>query len=73
MDLGGFDPAETMGAMDLYNYSVINMTTLGLGDVRPTGHLRFMAGIESLTGFILIGCTAQFVFEVLHARDADSE
>ena len=63
--VGGFDPPGTLGWMDLFNYSVINMTTLGLGDVRPTGHLRFMAGIESLTGFILISCTAQYVYSAM--------
>lgn len=65
LGIGGFDPSGSLGWMDLFNYSVINMTTLGLGDVRPTGHLRFMAGIESLTGFILISCTAQYVYSAM--------
>lgn len=65
LEVGGFTEPGVIAWMDLFNYSVINMTTLGLADFRPVGHLRFMAGIESLTGFILISCTAQVVYFAL--------
>ncbi len=63
--LGGFDKEPAMSAMDLYYFSLINITTLGLGDIYPTGHLRALAGIEALTGFLVISCTAQFVFSTM--------
>lgn len=70
MGLGGFDKEPAMSAMDLFYFSLINITTLGLGDIYPTGHLRALAGIESLTGFLLISCTAQFVFSTMKKQEA---
>jgi Ion channel len=37
-------------------------TSLGYGDVIPTGALRFFAGSMALTGLLLIGWTAAYVF-----------
>lgn len=69
LGLGGFEKRPVMSAMDLYYFSLINITTLGLGDIYPTGHLRALAGIESLTGFLLISCTAQFVFQTMAKQE----
>ena len=69
LGLGGFEKEPVMSAMDLYYFSLINITTLGLGDIYPTGHLRALAGIESLTGFLLISCTAQFVFQTMAKQE----
>jgi hypothetical protein len=33
-----------------------------LGDIQPHGDLRFLTGIESLTGLVLITWTASFLF-----------
>jgi len=65
MDLGGFNKAAGEEAMDLFYFSLINITTVGLGDTYPTGHLRVITGIGSLTGFLLISCTAQFVYQTM--------
>lgn len=62
MGLGTFVDEPNMDAMDYFYFSLINITTLGLGDIYPVGHLRFMAGIESLTGFMLISVSASFLF-----------
>ena len=40
--------------MDIFYFSLVNYTSLGLGDIYPTGHSRFLAGLESLNGFLLI-------------------
>lgn len=69
LGLGGFEKEPVMSAMDLYYFPLINITTLGLGDIYPTGHLRALAGIESLTGFLLISCTAQFVFQTMSKQE----
>lgn len=37
-------------------------TSLGYGDVIPTGALRFFAGSMALTGLLLIGWTAAYVY-----------
>ncbi|HAL90006.1 MAG TPA: two pore domain potassium channel family protein [Erythrobacter sp.] len=65
-DLGGFDKAPTMDWMDYFYFSLINVTTLGLGDIYPTDHLRVLAGIEALTGFALISCSAQLFWTMMH-------
>jgi len=58
-NLGGFKEVSSMDWMDYFYVSLINMTTLGLGDIYPTGHLRSVTGIQALTGFPLISCSAQ--------------
>lgn len=67
--LGGFKKHVMTDWMDYFYFSLINITTLGLGDVYPTGHLRAMTGIESLTGFLLISCTAQFVYQATKQKE----
>ena len=69
--LGGFKKHVMNDWMDYFYFSLINITTLGLGDVYPTGHLRALTGIESLTGFLLISCTAQFVYQATKGGEGD--
>tara|TARA_R110001583_G_scaffold43281_1_gene137618 strand:+ start:3184 stop:3576 length:393 start_codon:yes stop_codon:yes gene_type:complete len=47
---------------DCIYFSFANYTSLGYGDLVPSGPLRFMAGMEALTGLVLIGWTASFMF-----------
>lgn len=53
-------PAE--GFMDYLYYSTVMYTSLGLGDVFPSGHLRVISGIEALNGLVLIGWSTSFTF-----------
>jgi hypothetical protein len=48
--------------LDNVYFSAVCFTTLGLGDVVPVGGIRFLAGTESLTGFVLITWSASFAF-----------
>ena len=41
-------------------FSAETYTSLGLGDVTPTGPLRLLAGVEALNGLLLIGWSASF-------------
>lgn len=51
------------GQMADYAYfSFTSYTTLGFGDIVPTGELRFLAGLEALTGLVLITWTASFLY-----------
>lgn len=43
-------------------FSLANYSSLGYGDLVPSGPLRFMAGMEALTGLVLIGWTASFMY-----------
>ena len=50
------------GILDCVYFSFTTYTTLGFGDIEPLGLIRFLAGIESLTGLVLITWTASFLF-----------
>lgn len=48
--------------LDCSYFSFTTYTTLGFGDVEPTGHIRFLTGLESLTGLVMITWSASFLF-----------
>ncbi|MCG6937490.1 MAG: potassium channel family protein [Gammaproteobacteria bacterium] len=48
--------------MDCAYFSFTVFSTLGFGDIEPLGHLRYLTGIESLTGLVLITWTASFLY-----------
>lgn len=50
------------GLLDCVYFSFTIYTTLGFGDIEPWGLIRFVTGIESLTGLVLITWTASFLF-----------
>lgn len=66
--LGGFSGADTSDGMSVFYFSLVNYTSLGLGDIYPTGHLRFLAGLESLNGFLLISCSAAMLYLIATER-----
>lgn len=43
-------------------YSFTTFTTLGYGDIEPFGALRYLSGIESLVGLLLITWSASFLY-----------
>ena len=48
--------------LDCVYFSFSSYTTLGTGDIEPLGDLRFLTGLESLTGLVLITWTASFLY-----------
>ena len=65
----------TLEFRDIVYYSFVTYTTLGLGDVIPTGPLRLLTGIESLTGLVLIAWTASCIYlqmEILYRKNSSS-
>ena len=48
--------------LDCLYFSFTTYTTVGYGDIEPIGLLRYMTGIESLTGLVLITWTASFLY-----------
>lgn len=60
--LGVITGAQTLGVEDYVYFSAVTYTSLGFGDLLPTGHLRLIAGVEGLNGLILIGWSASFTY-----------
>lgn len=48
--------------MDCSYFSFVSYTSLGFGDIVAKGDIRFLAGLEALTGLVLITWTASFMF-----------
>lgn len=48
--------------MDCAYFSFTVFSTLGFGDIEPLGDLRYLTGVESLTGLVLITWTASFLY-----------
>ena len=48
--------------LDYFYFSAPTYSTLGVGDLFPTGVIRLVAGVEALTGFVLIGWSASFTY-----------
>ena len=55
-------------------FSAVSYTSLGLGDIYPTGGLRLVTGAEALLGLLMIAWSASFAYLLmvelwpLHAR-----
>lgn len=65
---GNFDGS----LMDCAYFSFTTYTTLGTGDIEPFGDLRYLTGLESLTGLVLITWTASFLYlEMTRYWDSD--
>ncbi|RMV42678.1 hypothetical protein ALP10_05185 [Pseudomonas syringae pv. helianthi] len=48
--------------MDSVYFSFTTFTTIGFGDITPSGPLKYLTGLEALTGLVLITWTASFLF-----------
>jgi len=59
---GGLVANHPTALLDNVYFSAVCFTTLGLGDVVPVGAVRFLAGTEALTGFVLLTWSASFTF-----------
>jgi hypothetical protein len=58
----GLFGTPSTGFLDCLYFSLTCYTSLGFGDLAPTGWLRFLAGTEALTGLLLIAWTASFMY-----------
>ncbi len=47
---------------DCNYFSFVSYTTLGFGEIIPVGHIRFLSGLEALTGLVLVAWTASFMY-----------
>lgn len=58
MGVGTLHGASHVSLTSCLYFSVETYTTLGFGDLTPSGPIRLLAGVESLNGLLLIGWTA---------------
>jgi len=54
--------------MDRFYFSLVNLTTLGRGDLLPTGQLRFLTAMEALLGFLVITGSGAFLLKVINSQ-----
>ncbi len=59
---GGLTGSIDNNLLDCVYFSFTCYTSLGFGDINPYGHLRFLTGLEALTGLVLIAWTASFMY-----------
>lgn len=60
--LANLDGTFISSLRDCSYFSFSSYTSLGLGDIFPVGHIRFLTGLEALTGLVLITWTASFMY-----------
>lgn len=60
--IGEFSGVPIDGPLDYFYFSIVSYTSLGLGDVFPGGHLRFLTGVEALNGLLLIAWSGSFIY-----------
>ena len=60
LSLGTLAGPVSRDTMDYFYYSMTTYTSLGLGDVAPTGYMRFLTGVESLNGLLLIAWSGAY-------------
>ena len=61
-ELGNLKGMAENDSMEYLYFSSVIYTSLGIGDIHPTGHIRFLTGIEALNGLLLIAWSAAFAF-----------
>ena len=62
LQLGTIEGTVDGGFGDYIYFSLVNYTSLGIGDIYPTGDLRLLAGVEALAGLMMITWSATFTF-----------
>jgi hypothetical protein len=60
--IGGFGGALENHFVDYLYFSTATYSSLGYGDIYPTGGLRLVAGIETVAGLVMIGWSASFTY-----------
>ncbi|MBV7265810.1 potassium channel family protein [Erythrobacter ani] len=47
---------------DAFYFSITSYTTLGIGDLYPTGQIRLLSGVEALNGLVMVTWTASMTY-----------
>lgn len=60
--LGGFNGQAGTTLSNCLYFSAETYSSLGFGDLTPSGPIRLLAGIEALNGLLLIGWSASYIY-----------
>jgi hypothetical protein len=63
--LGTFRGDLDGSLLDFMYFSATTYTSLGIGDVYPTGGMRLLTGVEALVGLVMIGWSASFTYLIM--------
>jgi len=63
--LGKFRGDMNGSLLDFMYFSATTYTSLGIGDVFPTGGMRLLTGVEALVGLLMIGWSASYTYLVM--------
>lgn len=59
---GALQPTAALDLFDYIYFSAAVYSTLGFGDLVPSGPIRILTGMEAVTGLLLITWSASFTF-----------
>ncbi len=62
MKLGVLEGANQVSFLTCFYFSAETYTSLGFGDLTPTGPIRLVAGVEALNGLLLIAWSASYTY-----------
>src|SRR5512135_3266172 len=71
--LGSLGDARHFSMSVVMYFSAETFTSLGYGDVIPSGDLRMLAGAEALNGLLLIGWSASYTYIAMERFWSDDE
>lgn len=60
--LGALGAVKQIAVRTSIYFSAETYTSLGYGDIVPTGDLRLLAGVEALNGLLMIGWSASYIY-----------
>lgn len=60
--IGGIAGVEEPGLFEACYLSAVSYSTVGFGDVFPTGAIRWLAGTEAVVGLMMIAWSASFAY-----------
>jgi hypothetical protein len=59
---GALQSQHTLTFMDYIYFSGVTYSSLGLGDIYPTGDLRLMIAVEVILGLVMVGWTITITY-----------
>lgn len=62
LHLGSFRGGVMLEAFDYYYFAAETYSSLGYGDIVPTGPLRLLASVEPLNGMLLLAWSGSYLF-----------
>ena len=60
--VGAIEGPDSGNVNDAIYFSIVCYTTLGFGDIYPSGELRLLSGIEALNGLVMVTWTASMTY-----------